>query len=160
MVAGPAAVSRVLFVCLGNICRSPVVEVVARTHARRAGLDIEFASCGTGGWHVGKGADTRMRAAARMAGYDLEPHRARQLRSADLRDYDLVLAMDRDNLRDIERLKSASSTAHIDLFLPWAGVDEPAEFPDPYYGDETGFTASVALAERGIEGLLERLRHG
>jgi len=99
-----------------------------------------------------------MRAAARTAGYDLESHRACQLRAADLRDYDLVLAMDLDNLREIERLRSPASTAHIDLFLPWAGVDEPAEFPDPYYGDETGFTASVALAERGVQGLLERLR--
>lgn len=150
--------TRVLFVCLGNICRSPVVEVVARAHAQRAGLDIEFASCGTGGWHVGKGADARMQAAAKAAGYDLQPHRARQFRSADLRDYDLVLAMDRDNLREIDRLKSPSSTAHLDLFLPWSGIDEPVEFPDPYYGDDTGFTASVTLAERGIEGLLERLR--
>lgn len=101
-----------------------------------------------------------MRAVAKVAGYDLEPHRARQLGPADLRDYELVLAMDRDNLREIERHRSPSSTAHIDLFLPWSGVDEPAEFPDPYYGDDTGFTASVALAERGIEGLLERLRRG
>jgi protein-tyrosine phosphatase len=153
-------VTRVLFVCLGNICRSPLVEFVARAHAQRAGLDVQFASCGTGGWHVGKGADTRMRAAARVAGYDLEPHRARQFRSGDLRDYELVLAMDRDNLHEIERAALPSSSASTGLFLPWSGIDTPEEFPDPYYGDEAGFAASVALAERGVAGLVERLRRG
>ena len=160
MGTGQPIVTRVLFVCLGNICRSPLVEAVARHHAQRAGLAAEFASCGTGGWHAGQGADTRMRQAAKAAGYDLDPHRARQLRRDDLRDYSLVLAMDRDNLRHVEQLESPSATAHIDLFLPWSGVAEPAEFPDPYYGDDAGFRASVVLAERGVEGLLERLRRG
>lgn len=152
--------TRVLFVCLGNICRSPLVEAVARAQAQRAGLDVEFASCGTGGWHVGKGADTRMRAAAKVAGYDLEPHRARQFRPDDLRHYELVLAMDRDNLHEIERSASPSSSASTGLFLPWSGIAAPDEFPDPYYGDEAGFAASVALAERGVAGLIERLRRG
>lgn len=152
--------TRVLFVCLGNICRSPLVEAVARAHAQRAGLDVEFASCGTGGWHVGKGADTRMRAAAKVAGYDLEPHRARQFRPGDLRDYQLVLAMDRDNLHEVERAALPSSSASTGLFLPWSGIATPDEFPDPYYGDEAGFAALVALAERGVAGLIERLQRG
>ena len=152
--------TRVLFVCLGNICRSPLVEVVARAQAQHKGLDVEFASCGTGGWHVGKGADTRMRAAAKVAGYDLDRHRARQFRPDDLRRYELVLAMDRDNLREIERAALPSSSASTGLFLPWSGIGAPDEFPDPYYGDEAGFAASVALAERGVAGLIERLRRG
>lgn len=148
---------RVLFVCLGNICRSPLVEIVARAQARRSGLDVEFASCGTGGWHVGNGADKRMRAAAKAAGYDLEQHRARQFRASDLEDYSLVLAMDRDNLQHIEYAAGPASTAETGLFLTWAGIVSPQEFPDPYYGKEAGFAASVELAERGAVGLVERL---
>lgn len=149
---------RILFVCLGNICRSPLVEAVARRRCAEAGLAVEVASCGTGDWHVGHGADPRMVRAAAAAGFDLTPHRARQLRAADLDGYDLVLAMDRDNLRGIERYATASSTAETGLFLAWAGVAPPEDFPDPYHGAFEGFTTSVALAEQGVTGLIRRLR--
>jgi protein-tyrosine phosphatase len=147
---------RILFVCLGNICRSPVVEVVARKHLIRAGLDVTVASCGTGGWHAGKGADPRMCRAAALAGYDLGSHRARQIRANDLSGSDLVLVMDRDNLREVSRLDN--SQAKVALFLEWARMSPPMEFPDPYYGDQAGFTEAVALAERGVAGMIERLR--
>lgn len=149
---------RLLFVCLGNICRSPLVEAVARRRCAEVGLDVVVASCGTGSWHVGKGADTRMRRAAEVAGFDLSGHRARQLQRGDLEAFDLVLAMDRGNLDGIERLATSKSSAEIGLFLEWAAATPPAEFPDPYYGEEEGFTEAAALAERGVAGLIQRLR--
>jgi protein-tyrosine phosphatase len=147
----------ILFVCLGNICRSPLVEAVARQRCAEAGLDVQVASCGTGNWHVGKGADPRMVRAAAAAGYDLSPHRARQVRAGDFLAYDWVLAMDADNLDALRRLRSLQG-APAELFLPWAGVSEPVEFPDPYFGEAEGFAEAVALAERAVDGLIARLR--
>ena len=121
------------------------------------GMAIEVVSSGTDGWHVGKGADARMQAAAHAAGYDLASHRARQFDVRDLPQCDLILVMDRSNLSDIQRLAQPVPVAGVALFLPWSGIDEPQEFPDPYYGDEAGFAASVALAERGVAGLISRL---
>ena len=149
---------RILFVCLGNICRSPLVEGVARRRCAEAGLAVDVASCGTGHWHVGEGADSRMLRAAAAAGFDLSPHRARQLRAADLDEHDLVFAMDSDNLRGIRKFVTPHSRAEAALFLPWAGAAPPQDFPDPYYGETEGFAACVALAERGVAGLIERLR--
>jgi protein-tyrosine phosphatase len=154
------AIESVLFVCLGNICRSPLAEAVARKHLAEAGLDIDVASCGTGGWHVGEQADPRMRAAAAKAGYDLEAHRARQLRADDAERYDLLLAMDSNNLRDIRRVFGGKGGDRLALLLDWAGVAPPRDFPDPYYEELTAFARSVALAERGVQGLIQRLRQG
>jgi protein-tyrosine phosphatase len=150
----------ILFVCLGNICRSPLVEAVARQHFADAGLSIDVASCGTGGWHAGEAADPRMREAAALAGYNLDRHRARQLRSTDVDRYDLLLAMDLDNLGEMQRVSGTVPGDRIALFLKWAGLPSPQEFPDPYYGERSGFADSVALAEQGVLGLMERLRHG
>lgn len=153
----------ILFVCLGNICRSPLVETVARKRLADAGLQIGVASCGTGGWHAGEAADPRMREAAAAAGYDLERHHARQLRSTDFGHYDLILAMDGDNLVETRRIlnaTNATSDDRIALFLEWSGVTSPLEFPDPYYGERAGFTDAVFLAEQGVHGMIERLRHG
>ena len=152
-------VRRVLFVCLGNICRSPLVEAVARKRLAEAGLDVVVASCGTGGWHAGEGADPRMVAAARAAGHDLSAHCARQLRGRDFADYDLWLAMDRANLRDLHKLAATpEQAAQAALFLEWTGAAPPLEFPDPWHGDAADFAAAVKLAERGVAGLVERLR--
>jgi low molecular weight protein-tyrosine phosphatase len=152
--------SSILFVCLGNICRSPLVEGVARKHFAQVGLDIEVASCGTGGWHAGASADSRMRIAANTAGYDLHSHHARQLRATDVDRYDLLLAMDRDNLRELRHMAGHLADEKTALFLEWAGVISPHEFPDPYYGEQTDFTQSVLLAEQGVRGLIDRLRAG
>lgn len=152
-----APVPSILFVCLGNICRSPLVEAVARQRAAQAGLSLSLASCGTGHWHIGKGADPRMLRAAADAGYDLSPHRARQVRAADFQAFDWVLAMDQDNLETLEGLRPRDGVAPA-LFLPWAGVAAPEEFPDPYFGDTEGFRRAVALAEQGVDGLIVRLR--
>ncbi|ULU23529.1 low molecular weight protein-tyrosine-phosphatase [Dyella terrae] len=149
----------ILFVCMGNICRSPLVEAVARQRSAEAGLALTLASCGTGNWHAGKGADPRMVRAAAAAGYDLAPHRARQVRTSDFVEFDWVLAMDRDNLAYLEETRRGRGVEPT-LFLPWASVTEPEEFPDPYFGAEEGFRHAVALAEQGVDGLIARLRRG
>jgi protein-tyrosine phosphatase len=122
-------VHRILFVCLGNICRSPLVETVARKQLANAGLDIEVASCGTGGWHAGEQADPRMRAAAAKAGYALEAHRARQLRVTDFEHYDLLLAMDGNNLRDMQRVSHGRKARPIGVVLGMGGCHAAAGLP-------------------------------
>ncbi|MHA6203375.1 low molecular weight protein-tyrosine-phosphatase [Dyella soli] len=154
-----ARTTSILFVCLGNICRSPLVEAVARRRCAEAGLEVVLASCGTGNWHVGKGADSRMQRAAAAAGYDLSLHRARQVESADFLRYDWVLAMDRDNLEALDVVRGGRG-ARPELFLPWAVVRSPHEFPDPYFGEAAGFQQAVQLAEQGVDGLIARLRGG
>lgn len=150
---------RILFVCLGNICRSPLAEGIARERIAACCLDVTVASCGTAGWHAGEGADPRMVAAARAAGHDLSAHRARQLRACDYDDFDWLLAMDHDNLAELRKLASSpAQLAHTALFLEWTGIAPPAAFPDPWYGGEADFAAAVGLAERGVAGLIQRLQ--
>lgn len=152
---------RILFVCLGNICRSPLVEQVAREALAEAGLRVAVASCGTGGWHAGQGADPRMIAAASHAGHDLSAHRARQLHAHDYTDFDWLLAMDADNLQGLRQLATTpAQIARTALFLEWSGVAPPSTFPDPWYGEAADFVAAVKLAERGVAGLVQRVRRG
>lgn len=148
---------RILFVCLGNICRSPVVEAVARTRFARAGLEIEVASAGTGGWHAGDAADPRSCASALARGYDLSAHRARQVSAGDFASFDKLLVMDRMNLRDLTSMAPGEGHDRIAMFLPWASVADPHDLPDPYYGQTRDFDNVVTLAERGVDGLIERL---
>jgi protein-tyrosine phosphatase len=150
--------SGVLFVCLGNICRSPLAEAVARTEFARAGLDLPVASCGTGSWHIGESADPRAVAAGATAGYDLGSHRARQLALPDYEQFDWLLAMDEDNLANIQRRRPRRASAQIGLFLEIAGLDHPHAVPDPYYGGDEGFRQVVALVREGVHGLIGRLR--
>lgn len=146
-----------LIVCLGNICRSPVVAEVVRQRFAAAGRAVAVDSCGTGGWHVGHRADARMREAARAAGYDLSAHRARQIEVADFQRFERVLGMDQANLRDLAARCPQALRHKLDLFLPAAGIEDVLEVPDPYYGGPEDFRRVIALAERGAEGLLARL---
>jgi len=148
----------ILFVCLGNICRSPVVEAIARLEFKRAGLDVYVDSAGTADYHIGEQADPRSRASAQRAGYDAEPHRARQLSSDDFERFDAVLAMDNRNLRDILSRCPARFRDKVDLFLRRAGIESPLEVPDPYYGDDADFRRVVELGRMGMEKLIGRLR--
>ncbi len=152
-----AAQSGILFVCLGNICRSPTVEAVTRAEFARAGLDVPVASCGTGDWHVGQGADPRAVAAAANAGYDLAPHRARQLTLGDFARHRLVLGMDRANLKDMRGLCPSEWHDRVGLFLDVAGVEDGGEVPDPYHGGDEDFTHVIDLARRGTRGLIRYL---
>lgn len=154
--------SSILFVCLGNICRSPLVASVASRRFADAGLSIEVDSCGTGGWHVGQGADARSIRVAEEAGYRLRDHRVRQLAVDDFRRFDAVLAMDDDNLAVLRASSPPQYRDRAILFLDAAGLDEyaPPIVPDPYYEDLDAFRHVLKLAEQGVDGLIERLRRG
>lgn len=150
---------RVLFVCLGNICRSPTAEGVLRHKLREAGLtdQVQVASAGTGEWHIGKAPDKRSQAAARLRGYDLSTQRAQQVTGADFARYDLILAMDQNNLRNLQALQPARGKAELDLFLRRydAAVDE---VPDPYYDGDQGFEQVLDLIECACDLLVIELK--
>ncbi|ANB17471.1 low molecular weight protein-tyrosine-phosphatase [Dokdonella koreensis] len=149
---------RILFVCMGNICRSPTVEAVARVELARAGLPAAVASAGTEDYHVGKPADRRAIAVAEAAGYPMMAHRARQVAAADFADYDHLLAMDATNLRALGRICPAAARDRIGLFLPFAGLASLDEVPDPYYGASRDFEQVLALARDGVAALAARLQ--
>ena len=148
--------TRILFVCLGNICRSPTVEGVARQLARREAphLALHFDSAGTADYHVGDPPDARSQRAALARGYDLSSLRARQLQPADFRQFDLLLAMDGENLSNMLRIAPADHAHRARLFLEYAPHVGTASVPDPYYGDASGFDRVLDLAEHGVRGLL------
>ena len=151
---------RVLFVCLGNICRSPVAEGVFRQKVREAGLEsfIEMDSAGTGAWHVGNPPDRRMTATARSRGVDISLQRARQFVDTDLADFDHILAMDRSNLHDILYLDTGGDFGQrVTLFRQWDPEPENYEVPDPYYGGEEGFETVFEIVDRTAEALLHGL---
>jgi protein-tyrosine phosphatase len=151
--------TRILFVCLGNICRSPTVEGVARELARREAphLALQFDSAGTAGYHIGEPPDRRSIAAARSRGYDLSPLRARQLEQQDFERFDLLLAMDEENLGNMRRIAPRSLLPRARLFLEYAPDLPVRAVPDPYYGGPEGFDIVLDLAERGVRGLLRDL---
>ena len=150
----------VLFVCLGNICRSPTAEVVFRDRVRAAGLEehIVIDSAGTGDWHIGRAPDPRTQEAAASRGYDMSGLRARQVGVADFDKFDVLLAMDDANLADLQAMQPAGSNVVLKRFLDYAPQSGIREVPDPYYGGEDGFARVLNLVEEGSEGLLEALR--
>lgn len=150
---------RVLFVCLGNICRSPLAEGVFRDHVERAGLgdSFEVASAGTSGWHVGDRPDARMLETARKHGIELRS-RGRQLTAEDLEFHDLVLAMDRDNLHDILYLDPEGRFGdRIRLFREFDPEPGDWQVPDPYYGGPEGFEQVFGMVDRTSRALLGAL---
>lgn len=145
---------KLLFVCLGNICRSPTAEGVVRGIAAREfpRLKLEVDSAGTADYHVGEPPDRRSVAAAQRRGYDISGLRARQVTVADFSNFDYVLAMDRANLGELERF-GARGRAHVGLFLAFTpGLHD--EVPDPYYGGAADFERVLDLCESGARGLL------
>lgn len=150
---------RVLFVCLGNICRSPSAEGVFRQQLLNAGLDgrVHVDSAGTGPWHVGKPADSRASAAALQRGYDLSALRGRQVSQADFEQFDLILAMDHSNFADLKALQPANSRAELDLYLRRYQLDAD-EVPDPYYGGADGFEQVLDMLEQAGAQLLNEVR--
>lgn len=152
--------TKVLFVCLGNICRSPTADGIFRELVNRAKLEqkIIVDSAGTGDWHIGKAPDSRTIAAAKKRGYDLSVLRARQVSAADFEEFDYVLAMDNANLRDLQRLKPTHFSGHLGLFLEFGSDKNYREVPDPYYGGDDGFELVLDLVEEAAEGLLMHIR--
>lgn len=154
---------KVLFVCMGNICRSPTAEGVFRYHVERQRLQhaIVIDSAGTHSYHVGNQPDRRAQEAARARGIDLSSLRARRVSSQDFEHFDYILAMDRPNYEDLCLDCPVELRHKVELFLSYAeGVDEQ-EVPDPYYGAKKGFEHVLDLVEAASEGLLKaiKLRH-
>ncbi|HTE64560.1 MAG TPA: low molecular weight protein-tyrosine-phosphatase [Solirubrobacteraceae bacterium] len=153
---------RLLFVCMGNICRSPTAEGVMRGLLREDGLEdvVEVDSAGTGDWHAGDPPDGRATAAAAARGVRLAGA-ARQITAADFGDYDLILAADRRNLRDLEALVPAGAQAKLHLlraFDPASAGAPDLDVPDPYYGGDDGFEHVLDLVDAACRGLLDALR--
>jgi protein-tyrosine phosphatase len=151
---------RVQFVCLGNICRSPLAEAVFRHQVEQAGLasHFEIESSGTGDWHVGENADRRMRETAAQHDVSLDQHRASQFSADDLAAYDHIFVMDKDNLHDVLYLdEDDRHNGKVRLFREFD--PEPGDFqvPDPYYGGKDGFERVYQIVERTAEQLLDRL---
>ncbi|GGG56239.1 phosphotyrosine protein phosphatase [Pseudohongiella nitratireducens] len=151
--------TKVLMVCLGNICRSPTAHGIMETLIEKEGLsaDIIVDSAGTGDWHIGKAPDPRTQQAAKRRGYDLSHLRARQVTVADLDDYDWVIAMDRQNRQNLLNMASDANRDRITLLLEHAGQID-AEVPDPYYGGEQGFEQVLDMVETACAALLERIK--
>ena len=142
----------ILFVCTGNICRSPTAEGVFRSLCKKAGFDLRIESAGLGDWHVGDPPDERAQQHARNRGYDLSAQRARQVRPSDFDDFDLILAMDSGHLRALQAMALPRHHAKIRLFV--AGRD----VPDPYYGGPDGFEHVLDLVEAQCRSLLAELK--
>ncbi|MGP9497241.1 low molecular weight protein-tyrosine-phosphatase [Halomonas sp. AOP43-D1-4] len=151
--------TRVLFVCLGNICRSPTAEGIFRRALENAGMSehVSIDSCGVGAWHIGKAPDSRAQSAAKRRGIDLSQLCARQLTAEDFLTFDYVLGMDNDNLQAMRALKPAESNAYVGLFLEFSGAPG-AEVPDPYYGGEQGFEDVLDMIETASQGLIQHLK--
>ncbi len=151
--------TKVLFVCLGNICRSPTAHgVMLQRVAQQSLADrIEVDSCGTGGWHAGEPPDVRATEEAHRRGYDLSPLRARQIEPADFCRFDYILAMDKSNLCDLQAQCPVGFQGHLGLFLAYAPQASADEVPDPYYGAGDGFAHVLNLVEQACDGLLEEL---
>jgi protein-tyrosine phosphatase len=149
---------RLLMVCLGNICRSPLAEGAVRAHLDRNGLDwVEVDSAGTGGWHAGEPPDRRSIAVAAGFGVDIRGQRARKLRSADFERFDWLLCADRSVLRDVQAMAPSGSAAQAALLMEWAGQGEGAEVPDPYTGGPEDFRTVWAMVDAAAAGIVGRL---
>lgn len=149
---------RILFVCLGNICRSPAAEGILRAKAKERGLSLYIDSAGTGAWHAGDPPDARMIAAAGKRGIDISHQRARKVELSDFYEFDLILSMDLSNHTDLMEQAPPNRECDIRLFLDFADCEE-RETPDPYYGGEGGFEFVLDLVARGAEGLLDHLEN-
>ena len=155
---GPLA--RVLFVCVGNICRSPMAEGALRHEAARRGLAIEVDSAGTGDWHSGEPPDRRAQATARRHGVDISGQRARQVSSTDFEQFTHIVAMDLDNFAALSRVRGEEGEAELALMLDYLHGREGQGVTDPYFGGDDGFEAVWADIEGAVRGLVDRLDAG
>lgn len=156
---GMEEIVKILFVCMGNICRSPTAEGVFRQLVRRQGLQerILIDSAGTHAYHVGSSPDPRAQRTALGRGVDLSPLQARQVRHEDFLHFDMILAMDRDNLADLQEICPTEHQVKLSLFLQHAPHLNLQEVPDPYYGGPAGFERVLDMIEAASEGLLNAI---
>ncbi|MEE9318022.1 MAG: low molecular weight protein-tyrosine-phosphatase [Rhodospirillales bacterium] len=157
---GEPPLVKVLFVCLGNICRSPTAEGVFRTVVDREGLGdrVSVDSAGTGSWHVGSPPDRRAQAAARQRGFDLSGQRARQAKAGDFQRFDYVIAMDSENHRELSGLCPDGEEHRLHMLMDFAPQFDRRDVPDPYYGGDGGFDAVLDMIEAASVGLLADIR--
>ena len=153
-----STIQSILFVCMGNICRSPLAEGVARVSLRHAGLDLRLDSAGTHDYHPGAAPDERARVVGRELGYPIDDLRARRVRSEDFFDFDLILAADASNLAWLRQHRPDDARADVALLLPWCGAEAGRELADPYYGGLKEFRETVQILSAAVPGLLARLR--
>ena len=146
---------RVLFACLGNICRSPLAEGIVRAKAQGAGLELEIDSAGTGGWHIGQPPDARAIVAARLKGYNIEGQISRRIGANDFEAFDLIIAMDETNRQDIEALRPSGSVVPVVLMSSFAPDAVSAEVPDPYYTGK--FEPVISQLEKSADALVSQL---
>ena len=156
--AGPMPMPSVLFVCLGNICRSPLAEAALRAEAERLRLDIVVDSAGTGNWHIGDPPDVRAQAVARKHGIDIAGYQGRQVKPADFRRFTHIVALDHDNLANLRRLAPADAVAELSLLLDHVPGREGQPVTDPYFGDDDGFDITWAEVTSAAAGLAARFR--
>lgn len=147
----------VLFVCLGNICRSPLAEAAFRREAKAGGIDVEADSAGTGDWHIGHAPDPRAQAVAKRNGVDISGLRARQVTPADFHRFDHIVALDPQNFADLEAMRPDNSRAELSLLLDHVPGREGEAVADPYYGNDAGFDAAWADVEAGASALVRKL---
>jgi protein-tyrosine phosphatase len=152
-----ASLPAILFVCLGNICRSPLAEAALRARAGAAGLELDIDSAGTGDWHVGEPPDRRARATARRHGIDISGYRGRQVAAADFRRFSHIFALDHTNLSNLRRLAPADATARIGLLLDMVEGRAGQAVSDPYFGGEEGFEITWQQVDAAAEAILAEL---
>jgi protein-tyrosine phosphatase len=148
----------ILFVCLGNICRSPLAEAAMRAEAEAAGLDIDVDSAGTGDWHVGAPPDRRAQATARRYGIDIAGYRGRQVETGDFTSFTHIFALDADNLRNLRRLAPPEATAHVGLLMDMVPGRVGHSVQDPYYGGDEGFETTWSDVTAAARALLVALK--
>jgi protein-tyrosine phosphatase len=156
-MSAPAS-SSVLFVCLGNICRSPLAEAALRAEAERVGIAITVDSAGTGDWHVGSPPDSRAQAVALRHGIDISGYRGRQVTAADFRRFTHVFALDAENLKTLRRLRPSDGTAELRLLMDVVPGREGSGVTDPYYGDDAGFDVTWDDVTRAARAIVAGLR--
>lgn len=147
---------RILMVCLGNICRSPMAEGILKSKIEEQGLDWKVDSAGTGSWHIGELPDPRSILEARRNGIDITDQRARQIEGSDFDQFDLILAMDRSNYQDISRLANGKENQEkVMMIMDLVSTDTPQNVPDPYWNDD-GFNKVFKMLEEACDKLIEK----
>ena len=148
----------VLFVCLGNICRSPLAEAALRAEAEKASLQVEVESAGTGDWHVDCPPDKRAQAVALRHGIDISTYRGRQVTPDDFHRFDHIFALDAENLKNLRRIRPSDGTAHLRLLMDLVPGREGTSVTDPYYGEDEGFDETWSDVTSAARALIEQLK--